>query len=304
MKSLTFAAAVCLLLAGMMRSEAHASAPKPHFIYSNWLLPAGHGALSGVALRRVAVPMQTAAATSTPTTAPTATATTGPSYPDPVSILQKMFDVAGLLKSAHFVQTAHQDGTPTLDYKADGDAVCKGPAVKAKVTAKVSLPGTNQSQSKKFSVIQVKAKYFVKSKATKGKWAKSTASKSAVFGINVDNPLPCPDATSSTGSGSGSGSGSSGTSDQIKDLVNLGPETFNNVSVWHIHATDVQIDQSGASTEYPVDWYVDQTNSLPVGYVFSFDDAVNNVKGSFSEIMSKFGEKIKIKAPKVGATKP
>lgn len=307
MKALAaLSASLIVLGAGSLVSAASTSAHQAsHPMTARlWLpSPSGHGGT--VAVGRVmlpadtnATPTPTAATTPQPTETPQPTATTGPSYPDPVSILQGMFQVTELLVSTHFTQTYQQTGAVNFNIAATGDAVCKGPALKAHVTAKASLAGTAQSQSSDFYLIQVKKNYFRRSKSTHNVWQKAKAKQVAPYGFTVDNPLPCPNTAGSSSGGSGS------PSSQIKNLVNLGPTTVNGVSVWHIHAIDVEVDSTGATLELPVDWYVSQDHSLLYKYTSSVNDTNHNEKATFTLGLSKFGEKITIKSPKLGSSKP
>ncbi|GAC1402847.1 MAG: hypothetical protein NVSMB52_16780 [Chloroflexota bacterium] len=236
----------------------------------------------------------TAAPSATPTLSPTPapTPTTGPSYLDPVSILQNMYQVSGLLKSIHFDQTYRISGQIAVSIRAVGDAVCQG--LKAHVKGNATVPGTLQSQKTEFDVIQYKTSYFRKAKSKNSRWQKVKVKQVTPFGIiPVDNPLGC-SVTASSGGGSGP---------QAKNLLNLGPDTIRGTSVWHIHATLVDT-TTDPPLEIPVDWYVSHQHSLLYRYTASVSDAARNQKETFVLNLSKFGEHIKIKAPKVGSAKP
>jgi hypothetical protein len=255
-------------------------------------------------VRRVFLPQQAAdTPTPTATAAATPSPTSNPAYPDPVTILQTSFSVYGQLNGVHFenITDGDQQATVKLHIDAVGDANCKGPSLKAKVTGKETLEGTSQSKSSNFNLIRVKNAYYMKSKSTKNVWKKSTAKATAVFSFPIDNPLVCPDAR--TGSGSGSGSGSTNT--QVKDLTNLGPDTVAGVSVWHIQATEIDVDPTtGQTTQALLDYYVGQQHPLPYKYLATVNDTVNGIKLVFQQLLGKFGEKVTIKAPKIGSSKP
>jgi hypothetical protein len=308
MRALAIAiAAAAVLVSGSFHAFAspHPAATPSKFTLS-LLLPSGHTGLANLAVRQVTVPMATsttatpgATATATSAATPTPSPTTGPSYPDAATILQNMSTVLDALNTVHFEQIADQQGPVNLHVDALGDATCSGPALEAHVTASATVAGTQQKQSTKFYVIQVKNSYFQKSKKTKNRWQPAKAKAVQPFGFSVDNPLPCPNAATT-----GTGGGSTGVTDQIKDLVNVGPATVSGVSVWHIHATDVQVDSAGNTSELPLDWYISQDHSLLYSFVLSFSDSAQGVKGSLTSKFSKYGEKVKIKKPKKGASKP
>lgn len=293
--------------AASLGTQAHRSVSAWPHVRTSVMLPA----IGPYGVRRAFLPQQ-AADTPTPTGTPVATdtptpgPTSNPAYPDPVTILQNSFSVYGLLNGVHFenITDGDQQGTVSLHIDAKGDATCKGPSLKASVTGKETLEGTSQSKSSKFNLIQVKNKYFLKSKSTKNVWKKSTAKGATIFSFTIDNPLACQSASS--GSGSGSGSGSSGTpTTQIKDLTNAGPDTVAGVSVWHIKATEVDVDPTtGQTTQALLDYYIGQQHPLPYKYLATVDDTVNGIKLSFQQLLGKFGEKVTIKAPTIGSSKP
>ncbi len=284
--------------AASLGQPAHkAAVSRPHG-YTSIMLPA----IGSLKLRRAFLPQQAAAtATPTGTVAPTPAPTTNPAYPDPVTLLQNSFSVYGALTGVHFenITDGDQQSTIKIHIDAVGDATCKGPSLKAKVTGKETLEGTTQSRSNNFNLIQVKNSYFKKGKSTKNVWKKSTATAAAVFTFPVDNPLSCPNASSSTGSGSTT------PTTQIKDLTNLGPDTVAGVSVWHIQATEINVDPTtGATTQALLDYYVGQAHPLPYKYLATVNDTTNGIKLVFQQLLGKFGEKVTIKAPTVGSSKP
>jgi hypothetical protein len=286
--------------AASLGQPAHKAAVSWPHGYTSIMLPA----IGSLKLRRAFLPQQAAAtATPTGTVAPTPAPTTNPAYPDPVTLLQNSFSVYGALTGVHFenITDGDQQSTIKIHIDAVGDATCKGPSLKAKVTGKETLEGTTQSRSNNFNLIQVKNSYFKKGKSTKNVWKKSTATAAAVFTFPVDNPLSCPNASSSTGSGSGSTTPTT----QIKDLTNLGPDTVAGVSVWHIQATEINVDPTtGATTQALLDYYVGQAHPLPYKYLATVNDTTNGIKLVFQQLLGKFGEKVTIKAPTVGSSKP
>lgn len=311
MKLLAVVAGIACVFLGTSFSSAASLGSKPHQAATSW--PHGYTSIMLPAIgtfktRRAFLPQQAAdTATPTATVAPTPAPTSNPAYPDPVTLLQNSFTVYGALNAVHFenITDGDQQSTVKLHIDAVGDATCKGPSLMAKVTGKETLEGTSQSRSSKFSLIQVKNSYFKKGKSTKNVWKKSTATASAVFTFPVDNPLACPNAPASSGSGSGSGSGSTSPTTQIKDLTNLGPDTVAGVSVWHIQATEVDVDPTtGAVTQALLDYYVGQAHPLPYKYLATVNDTTNGIKLVFQQLLGKFGEKVTIKAPKVGSSKP
>jgi hypothetical protein len=310
MKLIALAAGVACIFLGTSFSSAASLGTKPHSATASWphtytsiMLPP----IGTLKLRRVFLPQQAAdTATPTATVSPTPAPTSNPAYPDPVTLLQNSFNVYGALNGVHFenITDGDQQSTVKLHIDAVGDATCKGPSLKAKVTGKETLEGTSQSRSSKFNLIQVKNAYYKKGKSTKNVWKKSTATAAAVFSFPVDNPLACPNAATS-GSGSGSGSGSTAPTSQIKDLTNLGPDTVAGVSVWHIQATEVDIDPTtGATTQALLDYYVGQAHPLPYKYLATVNDSTNGIKLVFQQILGKFGEKVTVKAPTIGSAKP
>ncbi len=267
--------------------------------YTTMVFPA----IGPLKMRRVLVPLQSAV-TPTPTatagTAVTPTATPNPAYPDPVTLLNNSFSLYGELNGVHFtdVTAGTQQSTVNLHISAVGDAVCKGPSLKAKVTSKETI--SSQSQSKNFNLINVKNAYYIKAKSTKNKWAKVKASQASAFSFSIDNPLSCP-----TSSSAASGTGASGLNSQIKDLTNLGPESVASVPVWHIQATEVDVDPTtGDTTQALLDYYIGQQHPFPYKYQATVNDAQNGIQLIFTQTLAKFGEKVTIKAPTVGSTTP
>lgn len=309
MKLLAVVAGIACIFVGTSFGSAASLGSQSHRTTTSW--PHGYTsivfpAIGTLKVRRAFLPQQAAGTPSpTDTAVPTPAPTANPNWPDPVTLLQNSFNVYGQLVGVHFenITDGEQQSTVKLHIDAVGDATCKGPALKAKVTGKETLEGTTQSRSSNFSLIQVKSSYYKKAKSTKNVWKKTTAKNAAVFSFPVDNPLVCPNSTS--GSGSGSGSGSTTPTTQIKDVTNLGPDTVAGISVWHIQATEIDIDpQTGATTQALLDYYVGQAHPLPYKYLATVNDTTNGVTLVFQQLLGKFGEKLTIKAPTVGGTKP
>jgi hypothetical protein len=304
MKFLAIVAGIACVFVGTSFGSAASLGSRSHSGATTWprqhtsiMLPA----IGPFGVRRAFLPQQVSG-TPTPTGTPVATPapTSNPAYPDPGTLLQNAFTVYSALNGVHFenITDGEQQGAVKLHIDALGDASCKGPSLKAKVTGKETLEGTSQSKSAKFNLIQVKNAYYMKSKSTKNVWKKSTAKATTVFSFTVDNPLAC----STAGSGSG---GSTTSAPQIKDLTNLGPETVAGVSVWHIQATEFDVDpQTGATTQALLDYYLGQAHPLPYKYLATVNDTTNGVKLVFQQLLGKFGEKVTIKAPKIGSSKP
>lgn len=290
-----------------------------------FLVPVGRADLANLALQRVMVPA-VASPTATPTVAsltitptvgaptatatagtptatttpltPTPTATPGPQYPDPQTLLQNAVQTLAAINSVHFNEVALQQGPVNFKIQASGDSTC-APALRAHVTATRSIPGTLSSAKHAFYVIEFKNSVFWKYKRTKNRWqpTKDAAVGKFAFGFTPQFPLICPNLPSS---GAGSGGGASVT----KDLVNVGPDTVNGVSVWHLHETLVTADAQGNVSELPIDLYIGQTNPLIYRDVTSFTDTSHGISGSITTTRSKFGEHIKISKPKKGSKKP
>jgi hypothetical protein len=253
-------------------------------------------------------PKQTGGTPTASTPVATATAPAGPTatpnpYPDPVTIFQNAVQKFAALQSTGFeeVTDGEQTGVEKLHIDAKGVATCKGPSLSAHATGTDTLTGTSQSRKANAYFIVIKNKAWVKSSATKNVWAKTKVGKVAVFSFTVDNPLDCPQASS--GSGSGSGSGSSG-SQELKGLVNLGPDTFNGVSVWHLQGTGVVTNPDGSSFEEQLDFYISQKDFLLYKFQVKVSDPAHGVTLVQSQILSNLGKKVTIKAPKVGSKKP
>jgi hypothetical protein len=265
------------------------------------LVSGGSSLFSHSSLSRRVLPAQ-AAPTATPTTAttptPTPTGTVG-NYPDAQTVLGKAVNVLAAIKTVHFDELATQDGAVSFHIEAIGDATCT-PALSARVTAKQSVPGTQQSSTHTFTLIQYKNKIFWKTKKTKQTWqpTKSATVTNFGYGFLPEFPLICPNL------GTGTGTGQNCPTEQPENLTNVGPDTINGIAVWHLHLVNVEVDCQGNTSQLPEDIYIDQSKNLIYKDVLSFSDESQGVTGALSTILSKFGEHITIKAPKKGSAKP
>ena len=312
MKSLAVVAAAAALWCGATLGSAapgraaSTNASHTHFGYVPLkALAQGHlPSLSGF-LRPQHAALQTGG-TPTPTVTPqpvaTPSPTANPNHPDPVTILSNAITVYSQLKTSHFemVIDGEQTGVEKLHIDVPGDATCSGPSMKGTASASDTLEGTSQARKLKENFIQVKARTWLKSTATKKRWKRQSGNRFTVFSFPIDNPLIC----SSSSGGSGSGSGSSGATDQLKDVVNLGPSSFQGTPVWHIQATDVTVDAQGQTSEQKLDFLIGQKPYLPFVFSVSLNDPQNNVTLVEKQILTKFGKKVQVKAPKEGSTKP
>lgn len=239
------------------------------------------------------VPTTTPVATSTSVVTPTGTTTT---YPDPVTLLRDTILVYQQIRSAHFeiVTDGDQPNIEKLHLDAVGDVTCKGPSLRGHVSAKDTLEATKKVNTLSVDFVIVKKNAYQRSKSTKNQWKKTAQSNFSQLGISADNLLLCP--SSSSGS-SGSGSGNN----QFKNLVNLGPATFQGHAVWHIQAREVTTGSSGEPVKGTFNLYIDQKHYLPYEQAYSQTD--QGVKLNQKQILTKFGEKLTIKAPKVAQAK-
>jgi hypothetical protein len=236
----------------------------------------------------------TPVATGTPATPqPTVTGTTT-TFPDPIAILQKADQVDQQITSVHFELSANneQTGVEKFTFDAKGDATCKGPAIKGNIKLSDTLEATSKVTTGKDSYVVYKKKAYVKGKDTKKVWKSIKPAVLAQYGISADNLLLCPNAPTS--------SGGSGSNDQIKNVVNLGPDTVAGVQVWHIQAQDVTTDSNGNSAVGTIDWYISQDHFLTYKFTFTISPQ-SDVTEVSTQLLSKFNEKVSVKVPKVGS---
>jgi len=261
--------------------------------------------IRGLASRPRVAPAQ---ATTTPTVSPTPnatpTTTATSTYPDPLVILQNMITVLDQVASAHFDNTidGNQVNTEKLHIDIPGDATCTGPAMKGQVTGSDTLEGTSQKTSYKASFIWINKKAWVKSKATHQRWAKAKATITPFTGFPLNFqteifPLTC------TGTQAARLSQPQQTSPQIKDLVNLGPDTFQGIAVWHIRFVIPTTDTTGQTLDVQWDLLISQDHYLP--YVQTETIPLDPQTSLIVKlVMTKFGAKVTVKKPKIGSTKP
>jgi hypothetical protein len=239
-------------------------------------------------------PAGTPGATQTPTPAPTVTPNP---YPDPNTILRNMFTVYELLRSVHYEQVtdAEQASAEKLHLDAKGDVTCKNQAINGKLSLSDVLEGTSQTTKLNESYVQIKKAVFLKSKGSHNRWIKGKPADLAQFGVRVDYFLFCATPTSS-------GGGTNNT--VVKDLTNLGPDTFQGVAVWHIRATEITVDTAGKASASTLDFLISQDHYLPYVSTVTVNDTTTNIKEVQSTILTQFGKKVNIKAPTIGSTKP
>jgi hypothetical protein len=301
-------AGILVVVAGAFHASASSRPVAIGHVSAHAFALAGHSTLFGRSsfapriLPAQAAPTATSTAGLTNTPSPTPTATT-PTYPDAQTVLTQAVNVLAAIKTVHFDELATQDGAVTFHIEAIGDATCT-PALSAKITAKQSVPGTQQSATHTFNVIQYKNKLFWKAKKTSQKWepAKVTTVSNFGYGFAPEFPLICPNLGS--GSTGGSGGTSSCPTQQPENLTNVGPDSINGAAVWHLHLTNIEVDCQGNTSNLPEDIYIDQSTHLIYKDVLSFSDESQGVSGALATNLSKFGEKISIKAPKAGSKKP
>jgi hypothetical protein len=232
--------------------------------------------------------------TQTPTPSPTPAATS--TYPDPNTILQNTFSVYQLLRSVHYelVTDGEQTSIEKVHLDAKGDVTCKNSSISGRLTGSDTLEGTSQTTTLDVRYIQIKKKVWLKSKQSHSRWAAGTPKDLSQFGITVNNILFCSSSTSSGGTNNTA----------IKDLTNVGPDTFQGVAVWHIRATQVTVDSTGKTSEATLDFLISQDHFLPYVFTVTIDDTVNHVTLVQKQILTQFGKKVNIKAPKIGSTTP
>lgn len=304
MKLLAILAAGGFVLAGTSLSSAAGARPVAQSINVSHLgLSVVVPGYRGFAPRHFFVPLQTGGATATVTDTPAPTVTpTGPAYPDASTLVTSMVNKLELIKTLKFkeITDAQQPGVETVHVQATGVATCSGPALYGHVTGTDTVLGTGQKTKLKYSVIEVKNKYFAKSKSTKSKW---TAIKKVAnippFAPDTGAILIC------STSGGSSGSGGSGSADQcqIKDLVNLGPGSINGTSTWKLQATEVCISGTD-TTQATLGFEIAQKNYLLLVESVAVDDTTNNVQETFRRERSNFGLKVSVKKPVIGSSKP
>ena len=232
----------------------------------------------------------TTTATTSPTPAPSPTAT-GPAYPDPMAILNNRGTVYTELRSIHFdeLTVAEKPSIEKAQIDAPGDANCVGPSLKSHVTGTDTIEATGQTANLDKYFVEIGKRAFEWSKHTHKRWAKT---KQTTLENLVSNPLDCPNFPGGAGSGSGTL--------QFKDLVNLGPDTFNGDPVWHIRATIIDTSSGQTAT---VDYFVSQNKFLPYKSAVAFTDPTTGIQEVYTLTLTSFGKKVVVKAPVIGSKK-
>lgn len=243
-------------------------------------------------------PTATPTATTPPTVQPTVTSTPN-NWPDPTTLVQRMLTVYGAVRSLHFAQVTIEEQQPHIEkvtITATGDATCKNQAVKAHLVGTDKLEGTSQVKKLNAYYVQIgKKAWELSPQETHKVWKQVKLSKMSNLSLTIDNFLAC---ASSSSSSSGSGGSS------LKDLTNLGPDTFQGIAVWHVRGTLVISDGSGNTSDAQVDFLIGRDHYLPYVYQVSATDTQNNITLNEKQTLTKFGEKLNITAPKVGTAKP
>jgi hypothetical protein len=299
MKAFAIAAAAISMIvtASLASAQRGPLATRPASTHAITLaIPSMHG----LQVHRVLLPHQS---TGNGTPTPTASPTTSP-YPDPVNLLDQSLTLYQAIRAVHFqdVYTGDITNTEHLSITGTGYANCT-PSMFAAVNAKDALLGTAQKATAKYDMIEKKSTTWKKNlQGKKRVWAKVKRSKTNVFGqFTIDNPLACP--TTSSGGGSGTGNGSGGT-DQLTNLVNLGPATYHGVQTWHLQGTDISTDAQGNTSQANLEFYISQSHALPYGYRVTVADASQNLTLVFDQYLWQFGKKVTVPTPKVGSSKP
>jgi hypothetical protein len=245
----------------------------------------------------------------TPTVQPSPTATSGPSYPDPIALLNTSITKFEAISSVKFTQSqvAEQTNVEKITVNATGVASCKGDYVHVKGSDQIL--GTAQNKKVDYWFEQTVKDFFKKqvvTDATKHKWQKVKAKSTYPFGFSgwsVENPLFCFQ-PASTGGGSGGGSGDSGGGTALRNLVNLGPASYAGANTWHIQATDDGQDDQGNPQHLVLDYYVTQDFSVLVGFKATFTDPNHDITETAEQKFLNPGKKVTIPKIKVGSTKP
>lgn len=230
---------------------------------------------------------QQAVGTVTPTVQPSPTPTSTPiSAPGPTLLLQQANTALIQANTFHFHAELKLDllGLVAGGLVIDGDQALKQQASVDHET------GTLTSLGKKEKVnqhdIQIKNKSWIKSKKTHNKWTKQKSSSSTA--TSSGNPL---DVTSDP-------------SITVADMQTVGSQSINGVVTWHIHIEFTQKIDSTHKVKGTVDYLIGQTDSLPYEIAEEVNEPAQGYVLDLREDLTKFGEKLKIKAPKVGSAKP
>lgn len=269
---------------------------------ASWVAPLLSQTLVRPAQTGSGSPTATPAPTNTPgpaTPTPTATST----YPDATQLLQLAQAAYGTIRSAHIqlITTAEKPKIEKLTITGTGDATCKGPAFKLNVKATDLAEAANTKQSIKVSFVQVKKTTEARVTSSKNStWVKvKDPNNTTYFGnlYSVDNPLACPTTATTSGNPSGGGGFVPGTP------VNLGPETFQGIAVWHVQQpVTVQLDAQGDTANLQIDYLIGQDHPIPYVLEQTQNDEQDGIIFTAKQVTTKLGEKVKtIKLPKLGS---
>ncbi|HEX6508333.1 MAG TPA: hypothetical protein VF221_11935 [Chloroflexota bacterium] len=247
-----------------------------------------------------ATPEQVVSPTETPTStpAPTATATPAPTYtptatPTPVKIPSARSLLSKTQAAARSANTARFDLHEKLillffingNVRAQGDYSQHPSSLTAHLTGSVSALGKTQKLDEYHRQIGKNA--WVKSAATKGRWKTEKPSPSQDVG-SIVSPVD-----TATGKGV-----------KILTLKTAGSQTFQGVAVWHVHGTMQLTVNKTSKPKGTMDFLISQKDFLPYRVAEYVNDQKDGILVDLQENMTRFGEKLSIKAPKVGSTTP
>lgn len=237
----------------------------------------------------------TATATKPPAATPTATATATNNYPDPTFVLQNMLAVFDQVRTVHYQNVLDGEQANTIKFNINdvGDATCKGPALKGKLTATQTLEGTSQSSTVNEQYVQIKKKNWVKKAKQKHfNKVKVIQVKIQVFGnYQVQQPLNCTAQPQLRAAQTGTTT--------IKDLKNEGPDVFNGIPVWRISGVEtITIDTQGNTLDIPFYFLISQDHYFPYVYGQSINDTQDHATLNNKQVLTKAGEKVTVKTPR------
>jgi hypothetical protein len=286
--------------AAAVHNSARIPAAKSSILVNSVSLAGAANFLSQPRMSAAAV-FATGTVTTTPTGTSTATPTTTPTtspYPDPQVILSNALQVLSAINTTHFEGLIDDEraNVEKLHIDITGDATCKGPAMKGHISGSDTLEGTSQTKSSSQDFVWIKNKAWIKSSATHKKWTKYTKAALTVLKqpLNFKQfifPLVC------TGGQLARHSEFLQTQPQIKDLVNLGPDTFQGIPVWHIHFIYVTTSSTGTTQELPYDFLISQDHFLPYVNYFTVTDTTVSETAVVKQILTKFGVKVTVTDP-------
>jgi hypothetical protein len=271
LKLLTFVAVPVFVLAAV--SAAHASAP------------------AGVALQTTSTATPTASPTATPSPSPTPTATATPTAtltPPSGKILLAAAETALGQKN-----TFHEDARIKLNFaflvtgtiRVTGDVALKQRASFTHITGTLSALGKAQKQNE--YDIQIKKQLWVKSAKTHNTWQKAKPGTTASSVATSSDPLSLKSATV-----------------KISGLKVTGSSTVGDVSVWQVQGTVTDKSDPKQVLKGKITLLIAQDTNLPYELDETINDTKDGIQLSGKIAFSNFGEKLSIKAPKVGSTTP